>query len=244
MDWVWPILAAPFVGSFLGVLIRRLPRDSLLSPARSSCEACGTTLQVRDMIPLLSAVVLRGRCRACGARIPPQHWHVELAAVVIPAGAALAGVEAPALWPLCIFGWTLLALAWIDWDWMLLPDCLTLPLVLAGLAATWWLDPDLSTDHALAAAFGFGFVQALAIGYRRLRGREGIGAGDGKLLAAIGAWIGIEPLPWVVMSAAIVGLLLAAALRARGRAIGSVTALPFGTCLALTGWCAAVAVWR
>ena len=244
MDWVWPILAAPFVGSFLGVLIRRLPRATLLVPARSSCEACGTILHLRDMIPLLSAVVLRGRCRGCGVRIPSQHWHVELAAFIIPASATLAGVDAPALWPVCIFGWTLLALAWIDWDWMLLPDCLTLPLVLAGLAATSWLEPDLTTDHALAAALGFGFTQALAIGYRRVRGREGIGAGDGKLMAAIGAWTGIEPLPWVVMGAALVGLLLAAVILARGRAIDATTALPFGTCLALTGWCAAVTLWR
>ena len=244
MDWVWPLLGAPFVGSFLAVLIRRMPRGALLVPARSHCEACGSAIAFRDMIPLLGAVLLRGRCRVCGAEIAAQHWHVELAAVLVPATALLAGVDPSALWPVCILGWALLALGWIDWDWLLLPDALTLPLVLAGLAATWWLDPGLTTDHAVAAALGYASVQALAMGYRRLRGREGIGAGDAKLLAAIGAWTGLELLPWVVMGAAVTGLLLAAAMAARGRAMGAATALPFGTCLAVAGWCAALATWR
>ena len=240
MDWLWPLLAAPFIGSFLGVLIRRLPHGSILTPARSHCESCATPLRLRDMVPLLSALALRGRCRTCAAPIAPQHWHVELAALAIPATAALAGLEAPALWPLCLLGWTHLALAWIDWDCLLLPDILTLPLVLAGLAATAWLDPDLTTDHAIAAALAYGAVQALAILYRRLRHRDGIGAGDAKLLAAIGAWTGLESLPWVIMAAAITGLTLAAAMAARGRPIGATTPLPFGTCLAAAGWCAAL----
>ena len=150
MDWVWPLLGAPFVGSFLAVLIRRMPRGALLVPARSHCEACGAAIALRDMIPLLGAVLLRGRCRVCGAEIAAQHWHVELAAVLVPATALLAGVDPSALWPVCVLGWALLALGWIDWDWLLLPDALTLPLVLAGLAATWWLDPGLTTDHAVA----------------------------------------------------------------------------------------------
>ena len=244
MDWLWPLLAAPFIGSFLAVLIRRLPQGTLLTPARSQCESCGTPLRLRDMLPLLSALALRGRCRTCAAPIAPQHWHVELAALAIPATAALAGIEAPAFWPLCLLGWTLLALAWIDWDSLLLPDALTLPLIPAGLAATAWLDPDATTDHALAAALAYLAIQALAKAYRYLRNRDGIGAGDAKLLAAIGAWTGLEPLPWIIMAAAILGLLLAATLAAKGRSIAKTTPLPFGTCLAAAGWFAALAVWR
>lgn len=244
MDWLWPLLAAPVIGSFLAVLIRRLPHGTVLTPARSQCESCKTPLLLRDIIPLLSVLTLRSRCRTCAAPIAPQHWHVELAALAIPATTALAGIEPPALWPLCLLGWTLLALAWIDWDCLLLPDALTLPLVLAGLATTAWLDPDLTTDHALAAALAYAAVQALAKAYRHLRNRDGIGAGDAKLLAAIGAWTGLEPLPWIIMAAAITGLLIAAAMAARGRSINATTPLPFGTCLAAAGWCAALAVWR
>lgn len=240
MDWVWPLLAAPFAGSFLGVVIRRLPRGSLLVPARSCCEACGAAIALRDMVPLLGFMALRGRCRACGTRIAPQHWHVEAAAILVPASVLLARVDPAALWPLCGLGWTLLALGWIDWDWMLLPDALTLPLVLAGLGTTWWLDPGMATDHAAAAALGYAALQALALGYRRLRGRDGIGAGDAKLLAAIGAWVGLTFLPWVVMGAAIMGLALAGAMALRGRAVTAGTALPFGPSLAFAGWIAAL----
>jgi leader peptidase (prepilin peptidase)/N-methyltransferase len=242
MDWLWPLLAAPFIGSFLAVLIRRLPRGALLTPARSSCEACGAPIGLRDLVPLLSALVLRGRCRACQAPIPPQHWHVEAAAILVPASALLCGTDAADLWPLCLLGWCLLALAWIDWDWLLLPDLLTLPLVLVGLAATWARDPSDVTDHAIAAAAGYAALQLLALGYRRLRGREGIGAGDAKLLAAIGAWTGLAALPWVIMGGALAGLVLAGVLLLRGQDVGGGTALPFGTCLALAGWAAALAM--
>ena len=69
MDWVWPLLAAPFIGSFLGVLVRRLPRGEPVAWERSRCESCGTALTARDMVPLVSFLLLRGRCRACGAPI-------------------------------------------------------------------------------------------------------------------------------------------------------------------------------
>ncbi len=242
MDWVWPLLAAPFVGSFLGVLIRRLPRGAMLTPARSSCEACGHAIALRDLVPLLGILALRGRCRTCRAVIPSQHWHVELAAILIPATTLLAQVDPSAIWPLCVFGWTLLALAWIDWDCLLLPDAITLPLVLAGLLATLWLDPAMATDHAFAAALGYGAFQLLALTYRRMRNRDGIGAGDAKLLAAIGAWVGLAVLPWVVMGAAFVGLALAGAIAISGRAMTAGSVLPFGPCLALAGWVTALLV--
>lgn len=234
MDWIWPLLLAPFVGSFLGVLIRRLPQGRLLHPARSVCEQCGSTIALADLVPIWSYVRLRGRCRACGAAIAAQHWQVELAAVAVAGSAVL--LEADPLWPICALGWTLLALAWIDWDCMLLPDVLTLPLVVAGLAVTWWEDAQLATEHALAAAFGYAAVMLLALGYRRLRGRDGIGEGDAKLVAALGAWVGLEGLPPVVVGAALIGLLAALVMMLRGRDVRATTPLPFGCCLALAGW--------
>jgi leader peptidase (prepilin peptidase)/N-methyltransferase len=232
MDWVWPLVAAPFVGSFLGVLIRRLPEGRLLTPARSCCEGCGVALGWRDLVPLVSYALLRGRCRACGAAIAAQHWQVELASVAVAGSAAVAGAP----WTACLFGWSALALAWIDWDWLLLPDAITLPLVLAGVAVTAWAAPWDTTDHAIAAALGFLSVQALAWCYRRLRGRDGIGGGDAKFLAAIGAWVGLEGLPAVVFGAALVGIAGAMVMRARGQAIDASTPIPFGCCLAIAGW--------
>ena len=126
-------------------------------------------------MPLLSFALLRGRCRRCRAGIAPFHWHVEIAAVLVPLSAIAAGLEGGALWAASGAGWTLLALAWIDAEWMILPDVLTLPLLAAGLAAVWWLDVEAVTEHALAAGLGWLALWAVAAGYRRVRGRDGLG---------------------------------------------------------------------
>jgi leader peptidase (prepilin peptidase) / N-methyltransferase len=233
--WLPPLLAAPFIGSFAGVLIERLPTDRPVVLARSQCDHCGHTLGPLDLIPLLSYAALRGRCRYCGAAIglfPPA---VELTALAVAAWAVLA-VPTAAVWLSCLLGWTLLTASWIDARTMLLPDVLTLPLLLAGLGATAWLDPDSLPDHALAAALGYGVLFAIARGYRWLRGRDGMGLGDAKLLGALGAWLGLSDLPTVVLLAACLGLAAAGILALRGRRITGVTAIPFGPCLALSGW--------
>lgn len=242
MGWAWPLLVAPFVGSLLGVLIRRLPTGRPVALARSCCEACGATLGVLDLVPLLSFLVLRGRCRHCGAPIASFHWHVELAAVGVPLSALAAGLDGHVLWAACGAGWVLLALAWIDSDWMLLPDALTLPLLLAGLGATWWLEGDVA-DHAVAAGLGWAALWLVAAAYRRFRGRDGLGEGDAKLLGALGAWVGLAGLADVLLGAALAGLCWAGLLRLRGRAMTATTALPFGPFLALAGWAVLLATW-
>ena len=236
MDWVWPLAAAPFVGSFVGVLIRRLPEGRSVWWARSACERCGVALGVRDLAPLLSYAALRGRCRRCGGAIDPFHWQVEVAAILVALSAVVAGLNGPFLWVACGAGWSLLALAWIDAETMLLPDALTLPLIPAGLLATAWLDGEQLLDHALAAAFGFASLRGIGALYRRLRGRDGLGEGDAKLLAAIGAWVGLAGLPTVLLGGALTGLLWALWLRVRGVQLSATTALPFGPFLALAGW--------
>ncbi len=236
MEWVWPLLASPFVGSFLGVLIARLPDGRPVLLGRSQCDHCGAPVPAHDLLPLLSYAVLRGVCRRCAAPIHPFHWRVELAALAVPVSALAAGWAGPALWAACGLGWTLLALAWIDCNGMILPDGLTLPLIPAGLLATWWLDPGGLPDHALAAALGYTAFRAIALLYRRLRGRDGLGEGDAKLLAALGAWVGLGGLPPVLLAAALAGLGWALLLRLRGTALSLTTALPFGPFLALAGW--------
>jgi leader peptidase (prepilin peptidase)/N-methyltransferase len=232
---MWMLLLAPFVGSVLGVLIRRLPHGQPVAAARSRCETCHHVLGPADLVPVASFLLLRGRCRWCRAPIAAAHLAIELAALAV-AGSAATVCAGPALWAACALGWTLLALAWIDWEHFWLPDVLVLPLLLAGLACTWALAPWALADHALAAAFGYAGLRLAGWLYAWRRGVEGIGQGDAKLLAAAGAWLGLLALPRVILLAALGGLLIAGGLRLAGRPVGRATALPFGTALAAATW--------
>lgn len=236
LDWLLPLLAAPFVGSFAGVLIRRLPSGRPVLLARSMCERCDAALGPLDLAPFASFVALRGRCRFCRAPIALFHPCVELAALAVAASAGLAGARGAELWAGCALGWTLLTLAWIDWEHMRLPDVLTLPLILAGLFVAVLLDPEQTTDRAAAAAGGYLAFRLVSALYERLRGREGLGEGDAKLLAAAGAWVGVEGLPHVVVAGALISIVLAALRTGRLKAA---TSVPFGPGLALGCW----AVW-
>ncbi len=229
-----PLLFAPFIGSFMGVLVRRLPAGQPIGFTRSACEGCGQTILARDLVPLLSHMRLRGRCRACGGPIAGFHWRIEAAAAGVAAWALLA--DPGRVWVDCLLGWTLLTLAWIDWDSLRLPDVLTLPLLAAGLVLTAWQEPDAAADHTLAALLGYALFRAVSLVYRRLRGREGLGEGDAKVLAALGAWLGLDGLSFVMPGAALAGLGLALLMRGRGHEVSGQTAIPFGTCLALAGW--------
>lgn len=229
------VLAAPFIGSFLGVVIRRLPEGRPIAWSRSTCEGCGTTLAARDLVPVLSWVAGRGRCRFCGRWLGWFYPGVELAALAVALVAAVfdQGVE---IWLDCILGWALLALAWIDAQHWLLPDRLTLSLVLAGLAAALIFDPSELTGRALGAALGYLALRAVAFVYRRVRGRDGLGQGDAKLFAAAGAWVGASALPQVILIAALAALFAAGCLRLSGVRLGPFSALPFGPFLALATW--------
>jgi leader peptidase (prepilin peptidase) / N-methyltransferase len=229
------VIAAPFIGSFLGVVVRRLPDGRPIHWARSRCEGCGTALAVRDLIPLFSWLAARGRCRFCGRPIGWFYPAIELAALAIALISVLFDNGEQA-WLDCALGWWLLALGWIDVRRWILPDALTLPLIIAGLAAALTFDPGGLTDRAFGAAAGYFGLRAVAILYRALRGREGLGEGDAKLLAAAGAWVGLRALPQVVLLAAVAGLFAAVCLRLAGIRLGAQSALPFGPFLALATW--------
>ena len=227
------LLAAPFAGSFFFVLIRRLPARRPVLWGRSCCESCGHRLGPLELVPILSFLAQRGRCRACGAPIDVAHLAAELIALLIAAAVVATGADELALWGGCGLGWTLLALAWIDWEEGVLPDALTLPLVVCGLALAWWLTPWTLTDRAIGAIVGYLGFRLLATLYRAFRNREGLGQGDAKLLAASGAWLGWQALGNVVLLAALLGLGSALVARARGQSLGATTALPFGPPLAV-----------
>ena len=202
------LVVAPFAGSFLGVLVRRLPAGRSWAWSRSACEQCGRVLPPAELVPLVSFVVLRGRCAGCAAPIGWFHPAMELASAVV-AGLviALTGTEPSILWPGCVLGWACLTLALIDGAHFRLPDALTLPLLLLGLLATAWAHPAALGDHALACLLGWLAFRGIAWLYRRLRGFEGLGQGDAKLLAAAGAWLGTAALPVVVCAGAALTLL-------------------------------------
>lgn len=232
-------LAGACIGSFVATLALRTPQGwSGMWLGRSRCPACKRPLDARDLVPLLSWLMLRGRCRYCGAPLGLWYPAIELAA----AAAGLISMillPAPVSWLSALLGWWLLALAAIDLvDWTL-PDSLTLPLLLAGLLLAVGGDtvglPALATplEAAAGAALGYGSLAGLAYVYRRIRGREGLGLGDAKLLAAAGAWLGPGALPILLLAAALLGLAMAIAYR---RPLRAETALPFGPPLALAFW--------
>ncbi|MCB8883173.1 prepilin peptidase [Acidisoma cellulosilytica] len=236
-DSLYVILLAPFVGSFLGVLIKRLPKRLPVAFDRSRCDDCNHILGPLDLVPLISFVALRGKCRFCSAPIGLFYVSIELAALTIAVIAIAMSVDPAVMWFGCVLGWALLALAWIDWGYMILPDVLTLPLILLGLFATYWLDPGDITDHALAAAFGYLAFRAIAVLYRRIRGRDGLGEGDAKLMAAAGSWVGIGPLPYILIGGAVLTL-AAAALKSwwSRQSIEPRMRLPLGAGLCLALW--------
>lgn len=234
------ILLGPAVGSFLGVLVDRLPRGEPIGVQRSACRSCGTWLSLRDLVPLFSHVLLRGRCRHCGAPIPTTWFYLELAALGLGGLAVLAqGVQGAVPMTLAaLWLWVLLGLAVCDMTWFRLPDPLTfaLALIAAGMAA---LDARLA-EAVLGAALGAGSFAALRLGYRWLRGREGLGLGDVKLMVGLGAWAGADQLALLVLLAAITALAVAVAGRlGRADALSPTRPLPFGA--ALCG--AAVGLW-
>jgi leader peptidase (prepilin peptidase)/N-methyltransferase len=181
--------------------------------------------------------MLGGRCRHCGRTIGGFYPAVELAAGAIVVSTLLALPDTPILTRCLSFGlgWVLLALAWIDARWLILPDGLTLPLIPAGLLAAWLMDAPI-VDHALGAAIGFAALAAVAAVYRRLRGRVGLGLGDAKLMAAAGSWLGWEALPELLLIAAVGGLALGVWRARRAGEDLAQAKVPFGPPLALAFW--------
>lgn len=220
------------IGSFIATLVLRWPQGRSVIAGRSHCDVCGKILGPVELVPLLSFALSKGRCRSCRAPIDRRHFWVELAAATIgaisfalvPGWQGLAGA---------LFGWVLLTLALLDAEHFWLPDKLTLPLLLAGLVIM--NEPPL-IHRLIGAAAGYAALALIALGYHAARGREGLGGGDPKLLAAIGAWLGWQALPFVLLAASLAGLGWAGIAALRGRAMSGQDRLPLGTLMAVTAW--------
>lgn len=228
-------LAGAIAGSFIATILIRWPQGRSAVRGRSRCDSCEARLGPFELVPLLSHAVQRGRCRRCAAPIDPRHLAVELAAATI-------GIVAIVAHPLPLalatagFGWWLLLVAALDLEHHWLPDSLTLPLIALGLAAAWaGFGPPLA-ERAAGAAIGWAALALIAWAYRALRGREGMGGGDPRLMAGLGAWVGAWLLPAVLLGAGLLGLAAVLAMRLRGETVTATSRLPLGTLLALAAW--------
>jgi leader peptidase (prepilin peptidase)/N-methyltransferase len=255
--WIYT-LAAIFglmLGSFFNVVITRLPRImelrwqrdcaegsgqalpeqapfNLAVPA-SHCPKCQAPVAAYDNIPLLSWLLLRGRCRHCKTRISPLYPVVELLAAIVPVVCLWTfGVNAEAL-AYTLLLWVLLILTIIDLQHMLLPDQLTLPLLWAGLLGSLWWLPVSPQDAIIGAVSGYLFLWALYWVFKLLTGKEGMGYGDFKLLAALGAWLGWQMLPMIILLGSASGAILGGAVLMVRRQQG--VPIPFGPFLVAGG---------
>ena len=240
------------VGSFLNVVAARLPAIALddrrsgewpaaLAHPPSSCPGCGAAIRWRHNIPLLSYLLLRGRCAGCAMPIPLRYPIMELAGGVIGCGAVLAfgfGIEGLAV---AALGMILLALTAIDIEHRILPDQIVLPGLWAGLVLNAFAVLVTPQDAIVGAATGFGLLSAIRLGYLALRGREGMGRGDPKLAAMIGAWLGPEAALTAILLAFVIGSLSGLAVLLFRRADWRAE-LPFGPALAVGAAAAALGV--
>ncbi|MCK6262341.1 A24 family peptidase [Vibrio sp. ZSDE26] len=265
--WLFTTFAVIFgliIGSFLNVVIHRLPiimerewrqecADSFpeykitppegvysLSIPRSTCPKCKTQLRLIDNIPVLSWLFLRGQCHHCENKISARYPLIELLT------ALMSGVVAYSFGPsyftiaLVLFTFVLISATFIDLDTMLLPDQLTLPLVWSGIAlALFQISPISLQDAVIGAIAGYLCLWSVYWGFKLLTGKEGMGYGDFKLLAALGAWLGWQYLPMIILLSSLVGLVFGI-IQLRLQKKGIDKAFPFGPYLAIAGWVALI----
>lgn len=242
--FVTTAMTGAILGSFLNVVIYRgpvlwnlidaPPRGNLALP-RSYCPVCRAPIRSRHLIPLIGFLLLRGKCAACSAPIPLRYPTVELLGAIAALAAVMVfGFTMTALLGL-VFWLTLIALAFIDAETGYLPDMLTLPLLALGLGANAFSLFTPLINAGLGAVIGYAVFRLIDVVFLRLRGVEGLGQGDAKLLAAIGAWLGWTALPSVVFLAALLALLGVLAQSLSGVKVGRDTAVAFGPALAAAG---------
>ncbi len=227
------------IGSFLNVCITRLPADeSVLFPA-SHCRACKRRLPVWAKVPLASYILLRGSCAGCGVRIPPRYFLVELCAAVMTVAWYRRFGPGPLFVARLSFAGALLAASVIDVETGIIPDAVTVYGTAWGFVLSWCGPalsiPELPTPAGslLGAVLGGGVLLATARGYRAFTGRNGLGGGDVKLLAMIGAFVGWDGVPDILFLGALAGSLWGIGLTVLRSDVSLATPLPFGPFLGL-----------
>ena len=246
------------IGSFLNVVILRLPRmlerawwqearSVLQLPARpsperfslayppSTCPRCGARIKPWHNLPIVSWLLLRGRCANCAAPISIQYPLVELASGLAAAACAWRFGWSPQLAAALVLTWTLIALSVIDLHTQLLPDLMTLPLLWLGLLLSFFGQFTNLHSAVIGAMAGYLSLWSVYWIFKLITGKEGMGYGDFKLLAALGAWLGWQALPAVILLSSAVGALVGVGLILARRMDRGVP-MPFGPYLACAGW--------
>ncbi|TXH04420.1 MAG: prepilin peptidase [Nevskiaceae bacterium] len=259
--WFATALLGLTVGSFLNVVILRLPRMmemawkrecreilelpaieekrlSLVFPS-SRCNGCGAPIRAWQNVPVLSWLLLRGQCARCKTPISIQYPLVEAAAGAVSAVCAWHFGWSVQLLPALVLSWALLTLAVIDLRTQLLPDDITLPLLWLGLGLSMWSVFAGTQDALIGAMAGYLSLWTVFQLFRLITGKEGMGYGDFKLFAALGAWLGWQSLPLIILLSSVVGAVVGLGLvllRRQGRDIP----MAFGPYLAAAGWIALI----
>jgi leader peptidase (prepilin peptidase)/N-methyltransferase len=231
MPFVIAALFGLVIGSFLNVCIYRLPLDQSIVWPASRCTTCGRALAWYENIPVFSYLALRARCRTCGQHISVMYPLVEVATAAMFVLWLWAFGLTPLFAVRLLFGCAMIVLFVIDMQHQILPNEITLPGIAVGLAASLFLEPGWR-DALIGALAGGGLLWLLAWSYERLRHREGLGFGDVKMLAMIGAFLGWQLMLLTLVIGSFTGTLVALLLMAAGRADWQ-SKLPLGTFLAL-----------
>jgi leader peptidase (prepilin peptidase)/N-methyltransferase len=245
-DLTWLILIVAFIigsmiGSFLNVCIVRLPKNESIVKPPSHCPKCGTPILFYDNIPLISYLFLRGRCRFCAERISPRYFFVELLMGILAVALLFRFGLSAAFFVNLVFVAALVVVSFIDLDVQIVPDVISLPGIglgfVASLAQYPWPADSLSIPPSPLSSFigiliGAGFLWLVAWIYELFTGTEGMGGGDVKLLAMIGAFLGWPSIPLTLFFASVIGSVIGVFLMVRAGA-GGKYAIPFGPFLCL-----------
>ena len=218
------------VGSFLNVVIYRLPREESIVSPPSRCPGCGHRVRPWDNIPVLSWMLLQGRCRDCRQPISPRYPFVEALTGITFGLVAWHFGPSPSAGFLLVFAAAMIAVVFIDLDHQIIPDVITWPGLGLGLVASFF-GPPYPGGALMGALIGGGTLFAIGFAYEKVRGVEGMGGGDVKLGLMLGAFTGWQGALFTLMAASFAGALVGGLLLARKQAHGQ-TALPFGTFLA------------
>ena len=239
---VYAAVLGLIVGSYLNVVVYRLPRGISTVAPRSRCPECGEAIRAVDNIPVVSFLLLGGRCRACSSRISWRYPLIEAATAALFVACWLRFGPTFEAFAAALFGSLLLALAIIDIDHMILPDALTWPAIVLGILlqpllpwARLWDGPwGAMAGAAAGALLGAGVLLAVWLAWYLIRHEEGMGLGDVKMLAAIGAFLGWKGVLVALFFGALTGAVVGLTLMAFG-GFGAKSKLPFGAFLALGG---------